>query len=192
MRFPVFLTGSDTAEHRAYHHPCVEHYHVIQKAEYSGHCLGTARACPRLLYHVIPCLLEYGSGSPRCMLVANPINLSSRRRSVPADLVFFLLFLLRSAVIMAYLTDTPSAFVMYSSDATGRLPAANSAIASTTTCVFMHGTITRIHSPKVPRTRVEKNSRSSRTALMLQPQMRHTAGRSRTKSGTSPRAHVQD
>ena len=56
MRFLVFLTGSDTAEHRVYHHPCIEHYHGIQKAEYSGHCLGTARACPRLLYHAIPCL----------------------------------------------------------------------------------------------------------------------------------------
>ena len=56
MRFLVFLTGLDTAEHCVYHHPCIEHHRRIQKAKYSGHGIGAARACPHLLYHAIPCL----------------------------------------------------------------------------------------------------------------------------------------
>ena len=56
MRFLAFLTDSDAAEHRVYSHPCIEHDLRIQKAEYSGHCLCTARACPRLPHHAISCL----------------------------------------------------------------------------------------------------------------------------------------
>ena len=46
---------------------------------------------------------------------------------------------------MAYLTDTPSAFVMHSSDTAGRLPAANSAIASTMMFVLARHKIAHAH-----------------------------------------------
>ena len=104
MRFLVFLTGLDTAEHCVYHHPCIEHHRRIQKAKYSGHGIGAARAC--LIFSImrypvsVPHLLEYSSESLSCMLVANPINFSSGRRSTPSDfsLPLFFLFFLRSAI----------------------------------------------------------------------------------------------
>ena len=64
MRFLAFLTDLDATEHRVYSHPCIEHDHGIQKAEYSGHCLCTARACPRLLHHAISCLYAHSFWVP--------------------------------------------------------------------------------------------------------------------------------
>ena len=115
MRFLAFLTDLDTAEHRVYSHPCIEHDRRIQKAEYSGRCLCTARACPRLLHHAISCLyahsfwvqfrvleLHVGDKSDKLFL-RGKIPPSSSEFSLP----LFFFFFLRSVMIMVYLTDTP-------------------------------------------------------------------------------------
>ena len=152
MRFLVFLSGLDTAQSTAF---IITHASNITTKYKKQNILNTvfvlrvrALVSSIMRYPVsMSHLLECSSESLSCMLVANPINLFSGRRSAPSDfsLPLFFLFFLRSAMIMIYLTDIPSAFVMHSSDTAGRLPAANSAIASTMMFVLARHKIAHAH-----------------------------------------------
>ena len=152
MRFLVFLSGLDTAQSTAF---ILTHASNITTKYKKQNILNTVFVLRvrALIFSIMRYLvsmshlLECSSESLSCMLVANPINLSSGRRSAPSDfsLPLFFLFFLRSAMIMVYLTDIPSAFVMHDSDAAVRLSAANSAIASTMMFVLARHKIAHAH-----------------------------------------------
>ena len=97
MRFLVFLTGLDTAESIAF---IITHALNITTEYKKQNILDTYWCCACVPSSSLSCdtpvsmphLLEYSSESLSCMLVANPINFSSGRRSTASDFSLPLFF----------------------------------------------------------------------------------------------------